>query len=181
MGREGKNRPLARAGCLAWSPPTGRRAPGLADYTGGLFLFGNERAAALGVPQDQRPKISIIYARYVAPMVHNPNNNHRRSKGFRRQQQNRKRDSRNFAGQVIGLSLLAGVLTWQAAPQVQSLWARANKSPEEVATIERSAYYRNCDDARAAGAAPIYRGQPGYREEMDGDFDGIACEPYRGR
>lgn len=42
-------------------------------------------------------------------------------------------------------------------------------------------YYRNCNEARAAGAAPIYRGQPGYRPEMDGDNDGIACEPYRGR
>jgi endonuclease YncB( thermonuclease family) len=42
-------------------------------------------------------------------------------------------------------------------------------------------YYRNCTDARAAGAAPLYRGQPGYRPEMDGDGDGIACEPYRGR
>ena len=51
MGREGKNRPLARAIRLAWSPPTGRRAPGLADYTGGRFLFGNERAGSLGVPR----------------------------------------------------------------------------------------------------------------------------------
>ena len=42
-------------------------------------------------------------------------------------------------------------------------------------------YYRNCAAARAAEAAPIYRGQPGYRPEMDGDNDGIACEPYRGR
>lgn len=42
-------------------------------------------------------------------------------------------------------------------------------------------YYRNCAEARADGAAPIYRGQPGYRPEMDGDSDGIACEPYRGR
>jgi len=42
-------------------------------------------------------------------------------------------------------------------------------------------YYRGCNEARAAGAAPIYRGQPGYRPEMDGDGDGIACEPYRGR
>lgn len=42
-------------------------------------------------------------------------------------------------------------------------------------------YYRSCADARAAGAAPLYRGQPGYRPEMDGDGDGIACEPYRGR
>ena len=42
-------------------------------------------------------------------------------------------------------------------------------------------YYPGCDAARAAGAAPIYRGQPGYREEMDGDGDGIACEPHRSR
>lgn len=42
-------------------------------------------------------------------------------------------------------------------------------------------YYRGCNEVRAAGAAPLYRGQPGYRPEMDGDGDGIACEPYRGR
>lgn len=34
-----------------------------------------------------------------------------------------------------------------------------------------------CHDARAMGTAPIYRGEPGYREDMDGDGDGIACEP----
>jgi hypothetical protein len=39
-------------------------------------------------------------------------------------------------------------------------------------------YYRNCAAARADGAAPIYVGQPGYRPELDGDRDGIACEPY---
>ncbi|WP_447932609.1 thermonuclease family protein [Sphingopyxis fribergensis] len=42
-------------------------------------------------------------------------------------------------------------------------------------------YFRNCKEAWAAGAAPLRRGQPGYRPEMDGDGDGIACEPYRGR
>jgi hypothetical protein len=41
--------------------------------------------------------------------------------------------------------------------------------------------YRNCAEARAAGAAPIYRGQPGYADHLDRDGDGIACEPYRGR
>src|SRR3546814_3770360 len=40
-------------------------------------------------------------------------------------------------------------------------------------------YWRGCDDARAAGTAPSYRGEPGYRDGMDGDSDGIACEPYR--
>jgi hypothetical protein len=37
-------------------------------------------------------------------------------------------------------------------------------------------YYRNCAPARAAGAAPILRGQPGYRRALDADNDGIACE-----
>ncbi|MEZ7239327.1 DUF1524 domain-containing protein [Rhodococcus sp. GXMU-t2271] len=36
--------------------------------------------------------------------------------------------------------------------------------------------YRNCAEARAAGAAPLYAGQPGYSEKMDGDGDGVACE-----
>lgn len=40
-------------------------------------------------------------------------------------------------------------------------------------------YWGGCNDARAAGTAPIYRGEPGYRDDMDGDGDGIACEPYR--
>ncbi|WBH18304.1 excalibur calcium-binding domain-containing protein [Sphingomonas radiodurans] len=41
--------------------------------------------------------------------------------------------------------------------------------------------FRNCAAARAAGAAPLYRGQPGYGAHMDGDGDGIACEPFRRR
>jgi hypothetical protein len=38
------------------------------------------------------------------------------------------------------------------------------------------AYYANCSAARAAGAAPLLRGQPGYRAAMDRDNDGVACE-----
>lgn len=38
------------------------------------------------------------------------------------------------------------------------------------------AYYANCTEAKAAGAAPLYRGEPGYREKLDRDKDGIACE-----
>lgn len=44
---------------------------------------------------------------------------------------------------------------------------------------ESSVFYSGCREVRAAGAAPLYRGQPGYRAGMDGDGDGIACEPYR--
>lgn len=41
--------------------------------------------------------------------------------------------------------------------------------------------FRNCAEARATGAAPVRRGQPGYGAHLDGDGDGIACEPYRRR
>lgn len=43
-----------------------------------------------------------------------------------------------------------------------------------------SAYYADCAAARAAGAAPIQRGEAGYRSGLDRDDDGIACEPYSG-
>jgi hypothetical protein len=42
-------------------------------------------------------------------------------------------------------------------------------------------HWRGCDDARAAGTAPIYAGEAGYREGLDADSDGVACEPYRRR
>jgi hypothetical protein len=38
-----------------------------------------------------------------------------------------------------------------------------------------SVFYENCDAVRRAGAAPIRRGDPGYRAGLDGDGDGVAC------
>ena len=46
-----------------------------------------------------------------------------------------------------------------------------------LATSDQSQpFYQNCDEARAAGAAPIRRGEPGYRPALDRDNDGVACE-----
>lgn len=39
-----------------------------------------------------------------------------------------------------------------------------------------AAYYANCTAAKAAGAAPLYRGQAGYSSSLDRDGDGVACE-----
>lgn len=36
--------------------------------------------------------------------------------------------------------------------------------------------FSNCSEARAAGYAPIYQGNPGYSTKLDRDRDGIACE-----
>ncbi len=37
-------------------------------------------------------------------------------------------------------------------------------------------YYRNCSAARAAGAAPVRIGDPGYAPHLDRDNDGVGCE-----
>lgn len=37
-------------------------------------------------------------------------------------------------------------------------------------------YYANCAAARAAGAAPVRSGDPGYARHLDRDGDGIGCE-----
>ncbi|KQY51579.1 hypothetical protein ASD30_19610 [Nocardioides sp. Root140] len=39
-----------------------------------------------------------------------------------------------------------------------------------------STYFKNCDAARAAGAAPVRRGDPGYGSHLDRDGDGVGCE-----
>ena len=39
-----------------------------------------------------------------------------------------------------------------------------------------SVYYANCSAARAAGAAPVRRGDPGYARKLDRDGDGVGCE-----
>lgn len=60
--------------------------------------------------------------------------------------------------------------------------ASGSSGQEPVQPTSRlSGAYRNCSEARAVGAAPVYRGQPGYGPHLDRDGDGIGCEPYRGR
>ncbi|WP_081855876.1 excalibur calcium-binding domain-containing protein [Sphingomonas sp. UNC305MFCol5.2] len=39
--------------------------------------------------------------------------------------------------------------------------------------------YGNCAEARRVGAGPPHRRKPAYGTRMEGDGDGIACEPFR--
>lgn len=48
--------------------------------------------------------------------------------------------------------------------------------PAPQPTPYQNVYYKNCSQARAAGVAPIYQGEPGYRSGLDRDHDGVACE-----
>ena len=59
--------------------------------------------------------------------------------------------------------------------------AAAASAPAPLMAAHTAAPFPNCDAARAAGAAPVLQGQPGYGAHLDRDQDGIGCEPYRGR
>lgn len=46
----------------------------------------------------------------------------------------------------------------------------------EPEPVQENVFYQNCSEAKAAGAAPLYEGEPGYRRKLDRDGDGVACE-----
>ncbi len=48
--------------------------------------------------------------------------------------------------------------------------------PPEATGDDQEIYFASCADARAAGRAPIQRGEPGYRAGLDRDGDGTACD-----
>lgn len=59
------------------------------------------------------------------------------------------------------------------------IWSIENYAQENGFHEENSretVYYKGCAEARAAGATPLKKGNPGYRSNLDGDGDGIACE-----
>jgi hypothetical protein len=76
---------------------------------------------------------------------------------------------------------IAPTTTTAAAPTTTTTAAPPPPPPTTAATQPPpppapSTYYANCSAARAAGAAPVYRGQPGYGSHLDRDDDGVGCE-----
>lgn len=49
-------------------------------------------------------------------------------------------------------------------------------SPAPTPAPAPAAGYATCAQARAAGAAPLHAGRPGYSHTLDRDDDGVACE-----
>jgi len=69
--------------------------------------------------------------------------------------------------------------TQAAAPRAAQPAPRPARAPAPVAPAPpagAAVYYANCTAVRAAGAAPIHRGDPGYAPKLDRDGDGIGCE-----
>lgn len=48
--------------------------------------------------------------------------------------------------------------------------------PTQTPAAKTNVSYPNCTAVKAAGKAPLYRGDPGYSSKLDRDNDGVACE-----
>lgn len=70
--------------------------------------------------------------------------------------------------------LLSPSPTYEPPPEVQAF--RPTPAPQRHGFSGGGTYYRNCSAARAAGAAPVYAGEPGYARHLDRDGDGVGCE-----
>ncbi|MEQ1540472.1 MAG: excalibur calcium-binding domain-containing protein [Sphingorhabdus sp.] len=86
--------------------------------------------------------------------------------------------SDSFLKTAAPLVVLTAMGVYNLPPMTQEEKAAAAVQAVAAQQVERSVYYAGCYEVRALGKDPLYRGDPGYREGMDGDNDGIACEPY---
>jgi hypothetical protein len=77
---------------------------------------------------------------------------------------------------VLRKVFAAGAIVVGIASAPAALADPSTTATSPAPTTGASVYYPNCKAACAAGVAPIYRGQPGYRSGLDRDGDGIACE-----
>lgn len=85
---------------------------------------------------------------------------------------------------LAGLLIGAGVFFAFARPAGQPASMIVEDKPPPVASAPSQAGvtpFRDCREAPAAGAAPVYEGDPRYGPWLDGDDDGIGCEPYHRR
>jgi hypothetical protein len=63
------------------------------------------------------------------------------------------------------------------APQVSPTTSHSSTEPTMTpAPVSPAVTYTSCAEVRAAGKAPLHRGDPGYSRELDRNGDGVACE-----
>ena len=64
----------------------------------------------------------------------------------------------------------------EADRQAKTLADQQAAQRTSSANTAPSGGFANCAAARAAGAAPVHRGEPGYAPKLDRDNDGVGCE-----
>ena len=88
------------------------------------------------------------------------------------------------------VSVKASYGLWVTAAEHDAMTRILSDCPDELATTTvavpaptnatvtdtNDVYFQNCTAARAAGAAPVHTGQPGYGSHLDRDGNGTGCE-----
>jgi septal ring factor EnvC (AmiA/AmiB activator) len=64
----------------------------------------------------------------------------------------------------------------EAVAAAEAKLAAAPAQPQAAPALPTTTSYDNCTAVRAAGAAPITSGDPGYGRHLDRDGDGVGCE-----
>lgn len=73
---------------------------------------------------------------------------------------------------AIGLTFI-----WGTYESISFIYANlTTKKTTTTMTTTTTTFYHNCSEVKAAGKAPLRRGEPGYLSKLDRDGDGIACE-----
>lgn len=83
---------------------------------------------------------------------------------------------RKWHGMILPAVVFAGVFAGALIDWTEPV-ATARTIIELAKPVDQ--HFSGCDAARAAGRQNIPSWDPSYRERMDRDGDGLACEPYR--
>jgi hypothetical protein len=78
---------------------------------------------------------------------------------------------------IAAVFLATFAVTWMYLPQSMDIKRVLQQWIQERLARKLWIYYPNCTTARYLGVTPIRRGDPGYRQALDADNDGVACEP----
>lgn len=76
-------------------------------------------------------------------------------------------------GEPLPLGNAAPRVAPSGTPPAQPFISTPSERPDPGVAGEA---FANCTEAREAGAAPVYRDDPGYGSHLDGDGDGVGCE-----
>lgn len=82
-----------------------------------------------------------------------------------------------LASLVLGVAEPAGAARRKSRSRAGAGRKRSSRGSSSARSSGGGAsYYPNCAAARADGAAPVRRGDPGYSRKLDRDGDGVGCE-----
>lgn len=95
------------------------------------------------------------------------------SPSHRRQRYRQRTTWRTVKDYLVGAVFFGGV-----AGLGLHLWDEHQARKAILEALPAGYVFPGCDEVRARGLAPLHQGESGFGSHLDGDGDGIGCEPY---